>query len=314
MSNPVLAIQGLRVAFGGREVVHGVDLAVAPGEMVALVGESGSGKSVTALAVMGLLGRNGEVAGGRVLLEDRDIAGLPEASMVALRGAAIAMIFQDPGTALNPAFTIGRQITDVLHAHRALDRASARDEAVALLRKVGIPDAARRLSLYPHELSGGMRQRVMIAMAVACRPRVLIADEPTTALDVTVQAQVVALLRDLCAGEGIALLFISHNLDLVAEFCDRIVVMYRGRIVEAAGTPELFSAPRHPYTRMLLDAIMRPGHPGRAPAAPSLPVSSGAGGCSFLPRCSVSDARCLRRPELIRTGNHLTACWREVEP
>jgi peptide/nickel transport system ATP-binding protein len=313
MTHPVLAIQGLRVAFDGREVVHGVDLAVSPGEMVALVGESGSGKSVTALAAMGLLGRNGEITGGRVLLEDRDIAGLPDAAMRAVRGAVISMIFQDPGTALNPAVTIGRQITDVLRAHRPLDRKAAGDEAVALLQKVGIADASRRLSLHPHELSGGMRQRVMIAMAVACRPQVLIADEPTTALDVTVQAQVVALLRDLCAREGIALLFISHNLDLVAEFCDRIVVMYRGRIVEAAGTPEMFQAPRHPYTRMLLDAVMRPGHPGRAPAAPSLAATSGADGCSFLPRCPASDARCLRRPELTPSGDHRTACWREVE-
>ena len=308
----VLEVENLRVAFSGQEVVHGVDLAVGAGERLAVVGESGSGKSVTALAVMGLLGRNGRVTGGSVRLDGCEITGLPERALRELRGPRMAMIFQDPGTALNPAFTIGRQITDVLRAHRDLDRAAARAEAASLLRSVGIADVERRLRLYPHELSGGMRQRVMIALAVACRPRLLIADEPTTALDVTVQAQVITVLRDLCATHGIALLFISHNLDLVAEFCDRIIVMYRGRVVEAAGTEALFSAPRHPYTRLLLDAVMRPGQPVRVPAAPSVVSDPGGGGCSFLPRCPVADARCMERPALFGDTRHLTACWREV--
>jgi oligopeptide/dipeptide ABC transporter ATP-binding protein len=312
MNAPVLAIEDLCVSFGPVEVVHGVDVSVAPGEMVALVGESGSGKSVTALATMGLLGRGGRVTGGRIWLDGRDIAGLPETELLPLRGPDMAMIFQDPGTALNPAFSIGRQITDVLRAHRSLSRTAAREEAAALLTSVGISEADRRLSLYPHELSGGMRQRVMIAMAAACQPRLLIADEPTTALDVTVQAQVVTLLRDLCARRGIALLFISHNLDLVAEFCDRIVVMYRGRVVETARTEELFSAPRHPYTRLLLDAVMRPGQPARAPGKPALSASAAPGACSFLPRCPVADARCGQRPDLVGEGGHLTACWQET--
>ena len=312
MSHPVLAIEGLHVAFGGRDVVHGVDIAVGPGEMVALVGESGSGKSVTALAVMGLLGRNGQISGGRIQLGGRDISGLRENELRALRGVDMAMVFQDPGTALNPAFSVGRQITDVLHAHRDLGRVAAQEEAAALLTSVGISDATRRLKLFPHELSGGMRQRVLIAMAVACQPHLLIADEPTTALDVTVQAQVVTLLRDLCARRGIALLFISHNLDLVAEFCDRIVVMYRGRIVEAASTQALFSSPRHPYTRMLLDAVMRPGHSGRAADRPALAAMEAPEACSFMPRCPVADERCRHRPELTGADGHLAACWREM--
>jgi peptide/nickel transport system ATP-binding protein len=314
MSHPVLAIEDLHIAFGGQHVVHGIDLAIEPGEMVALVGESGSGKSVTALAAMGLLGRDGRVTRGHVRLDGRDLVNLSEPELLRLRGADMAMIFQDPGTALNPAFSVGRQITDVLRAHRRLPADAAWREAEVLLASVGIPEAGLRLRLYPHELSGGMRQRVMIAMAVACNPRLLIADEPTTALDVTVQAQVVTLLRDLCARRDIALLFISHNLDLVAEFCDRIVVMYRGRVVETAPTQDLFSSPRHPYTRMLLASVMRPGHTGTAPSRPALATVEAPEACSFLPRCPIADARCVRRPALRGEAAHATACWRETLP
>ncbi|MGO4175866.1 ABC transporter ATP-binding protein [Bosea sp. TAF32] len=316
MTTPALSLADLSVAFGSgaaaRKVVHGVTLQVGAGEKLAIVGESGSGKSVTALAVMHQLGRSGRVAGGSMRLDGEDITSLPESACRDLRGRKVAMIFQDPMTALNPAFTIGRQLVDVIRSHDDPGLKAARLQAEEFLGKVGIDDPRRRSGQYPHELSGGMRQRVLIAMAIACRPRLLIADEPTTALDVTVQAQVVALLRDICASFGIALLFISHNLDLVAEFCDRIAVMYRGRIVESGSTEAIFGSPQHPYTRLLLDAIPRPGRLLRAALPGRLQESPGEGACDYFPRCSLADVDCRVRPALQGDGSHLCACWRSA--
>ncbi|MCV9940377.1 ABC transporter ATP-binding protein [Boseaceae bacterium BT-24-1] len=316
MTAPALSLSDLSVAFGpeiaARKVVHGVTLQVMAGEKLAIVGESGSGKSVTALAVMHQLGRAGRIVGGSMRLDGEDITSLPESACHELRGRKVAMIFQDPMTALNPAFTVGRQLVDAIRSHDDPGRKAAWSEAEQLLAKVGIDDPRRRSGQYPHELSGGMRQRVLIAMAIACRPRLLIADEPTTALDVTVQAQVVALLRDICASSGIALLFISHNLDLVAEFCDRIAVMYRGRIVESGSAEAIFSAPRHPYTRLLLDAVPRPGRPLRTAAPAPLAESPGEGACDYFSRCRLADADCHVRPALRGAGTHLSACWRSA--
>jgi peptide/nickel transport system ATP-binding protein len=315
VTGPVLALDDLTVAFGrgeaAREVVHGVTLEVRAGEKLAIVGESGSGKSVTALAVMRLLGRSGRITRGAIRLDGRDVTAMPEREYRDLRGRRAAMVFQDPMTALNPAFTVGRQLVDAIRSHDNPGADAAWAKAEELLAKVGIGAARARLGLYPHELSGGMRQRVLIAMAVACRPRLLIADEPTTALDVTVQAQVVALLRDLSATLGIALLFISHNLDLVAEFCDRIAVMYCGRIVETGSAEAIFSSPRHPYTQLLLEAVPRPGRPVQAPARRSR-EEAGEGACDFLPRCPMAEARCSVRPALRGDGSQASACWRSV--
>jgi oligopeptide/dipeptide ABC transporter ATP-binding protein len=316
MSAPVLSLNDLSIAFGqgaaARTVVHGVTLQVRAGEKLAIVGESGSGKSVTALAIMHLLGRSGRVVGGAMSLEGQDITAIPESACRDLRGRKVAMIFQDPMTALNPAFTIGRQLVDAIRSHDDPGPGAAWSEAKQLLGKVGIDDPHRRSGQYPHELSGGMRQRVLIAMAIACRPRLLIADEPTTALDVTVQAQVVALLRDISATFGIALLFISHNLDLVAEFCDQIAVMYRGRIVESVSTEAIFTSPRHPYTRLLLDSVPRPGRPLRAAEPGRLTGNTGEGACDFLLRCPLADTDCNLRPSLRGEGGHVSACWRSA--
>jgi ABC-type dipeptide/oligopeptide/nickel transport system ATPase component len=255
----MLSIEGLTIAFvrrnGNVSVLRNVDLAIAPGQAVGLVGESGSGKSMTALAVMRLLPRGARILSGKVLLEGQDLVELPESEMSSVRGRIVSMISQDPQTALNPAFTIERQLTDALRAHRALVRRAARERAAELLALVGIPSPRSRLSAYPHEFSGGMRQRVAIAMAVACEPKLLIADEPTTALDVTIQAQVIALIERLRRDMNLSVLFISHNLDLVAEICDRVTVMYAGSVVEADTAEAIFRAPRHPYTRELLRCI-----------------------------------------------------------
>jgi len=261
-NDQLLEIKKLKVGFrqsdgGFRNVVHGLDLTVGRGEAVGLVGESGSGKSVTALAVMRLLGRHGSITEGEILLNGTDLARLPDKEMRALRGKEISMIFQDPTTALNPAFTIGTQLVDVIEAHQHFGRNRARKEALQNLDHVGFRDPARALRAYPHELSGGMKQRAMVAMAVACKPRIVLADEPTTALDVTVQAQIVALLRRLVKELDIGLLFITHNLDLMGELCTRAAVMHRGHVVETASAVDLFERPQHQYTRMLFESIPR---------------------------------------------------------
>ena len=258
---PLLAVSGLEISFlspsGWRSVVRGVSFDVARGEIVGLVGESGSGKTLTSLAVLDLVPPPGRVMAGRILLEGTDLLTLPPREMRQVRGGRVAMVFQEPATALNPVYSIGFQITEALRAHRRLARRAAREQAVRLLERVAIPDARRRLGDYPHQLSGGQRQRVMIAMALAGEPDLLLADEPTTALDVTLQAQILELLMDLRAELGLSVLLVTHDLGVVAETCDRVVVMKDGEIVETAGVMELFRAPAHPYTRELLAAAPR---------------------------------------------------------
>ena len=312
MTAKLLTVDSLLVGFGGRDarhnVLHGVSFSVGAAESVGLVGESGSGKSVTALAIMRLLGRNGAVTGGAIRFDGRDLASLPEREMRAIRGRRIAMVFQDPNTALNPAFTIGRQIGDVMRAHRALGRRQIGSEVLDVLERVGLPDPERCARSYPHELSGGMRQRALIAMAISCQPELLIADEPTTALDVTVQAQIVTLLKQLARDLGLSLLFITHNLDLMAELCDRAVVLYGGRVMEEDDVGELFERPRHPYTRLLLDSIPRLGAVRRAPQHKAKDGASA--GCPFAPRCPRALDRCHQDvPPVLGAAERAVACW-----
>jgi oligopeptide/dipeptide ABC transporter ATP-binding protein len=313
----VVEVSGLRIAFGERasavEVVRGVGFSIGRGEAVGLVGESGSGKSMTALGIMRLLPRGSRIASGAVHLLGRSLLVLSDREMSLVRGRDISMIFQDPLTALNPAFTVGRQLTDVIRTHQAIGRHAAWDRAADLLALVGIAGPRERLVAFPHEFSGGMRQRVAIAMAVACEPKLLIADEPTTALDVTVQAQVVDLLARLRQEMGIAILFISHNLDLVAEICDRVMVMYAGEIVEANGVHALFRDPRHPYTRQLLRCIPRLSDGrGELPTIPGAPPRFGAhpDTCAFAPRCDHAHERCWHAAPPVHTdAGSRVACW-----
>jgi len=282
---------------GTMKAVDGISLTVGAGETVALVGESGCGKSLTALSIMRLLpDPPARIVGGEVILNGRDLVALPEQAMLDIRGREIGMIFQDPMSSLNPVAAVEKQIVEVLSAHTTLDRRQARARVLELLEQVGMPDAERRLDAYPHQLSGGMCQRVMIAMAIACSPSVLIADEPTTALDVTVQAQVLALLRRLQEEAGMAMIFITHDLGVVAEIADRVVVMYAGRKVEEATVDDLFEAPLHPYTAGLIGATPMPGAaraarladiPGMVPPLNALPA-----GCAFAPRCPRVMDRC----------------------
>ena len=314
---PLLEIRDLRVGFpvaGAMALaVRDVSLDVMPGEALGLVGESGSGKSVTALAAMRLVAHPGRILGGSIRLGGDDILAMDDKALRKMRGRRMAMVFQDPQTSLNPAFTIGQQIIDTINAHRSLGRAQARAEAIEVLAMVGIPAPERRLGSYPHEFSGGMRQRALIAMAIACRPQLLIADEPTTALDVTVQAQVIALLRRLAQDLNLAVLFISHNLDLVAELCDRVVVMYAGKVMEAAPVDALFGAPRHPYTRLLQRCIPR-FDGSRQPlssidGAPPV-LGQAPPGCPFAPRCPDVEARCrVDEPPFRLVDGHHVACW-----
>ena len=309
----LLEVEDLRVAFGATEVVRGVSFSIDAGEAMGLVGESGSGKTQTALAILRLLKQPGRIVGGRILFDGTDLTRMPEAAMVRLRGAGISMVFQDAQAALNPAFTIGTQLMDVIRAHRGLSDRAARDLAVETLARVGIADPAARLGQYPHQFSGGMRQRALIAMAIACRPRLLLADEPTTALDVTVQAQIVGLLADLRRDLGLALVFITHNLDLMAEICDRALVLYGGLMMEEAPVGTLFAAPRHPYTSALLDCVPRlsdpPGQFGVIDGTP--PVAGQLGpGCPFTPRCAAAREVCGReRPPELLADRRRVACW-----
>jgi oligopeptide/dipeptide ABC transporter ATP-binding protein len=319
MSPALLSVEGLRVGFrtadGGMiEAVRGVDFCVAPGEAVGIVGESGSGKSLSMLAVMRLLGAPARATGGRVLFDGEDLLAADEKRMRALRGRDIAMVFQDPQSSLNPALTIGRQITDVVRAHRGVSSVEARRIAAEALERVGIRDAGRRLASYPHEFSGGMRQRALIAMAIACRPRLLIADEPTTALDVTVQAQIVDLIAELRRELGLAVVFISHNLQLVAEIVDRVVVMYGGKVVEDGPVEAIELAPRHPYTSLLKACVPSLSGPvGPLTAIEGAPPRLGRlpAGCPFSPRCPDAVEPCASQmPSLIDEAGHRTACWR----
>ena len=325
MAGPLLAVDGLSVAFpaaDGRqvEVVRGLSFSIAPGEFLGLVGESGCGKSVTALAILRLVPEPGGITRGRILLGGENLLERPEPEMRHVRGARIGMIFQEPMTALNPVLSIGFQIAEAVRVHHPVSRREAREEAVRLLELVAIPAPRQRLKDYPHQLSGGQRQRVMIAIALAARPELVIADEPTTALDVTVQAQILELLESLRQKLGLAVLLITHDLAVVAETCDRVVVMYAGQQVEEAPVGELFESAAHPYTRGLLAAVPRlgaaaggdlPAIPGQVPEPARLP-----GGCAFHPRCGEVMEVCRERePELYRLGEHRSArCFLYQEP
>jgi peptide/nickel transport system ATP-binding protein len=313
-----LDIRGLRTEFriGGAWVpaVRDLSLALRQDETLAVVGESGSGKSVTALSVMRLLaGHNARIAAGRVFLGDQDLLALSERAMSRVRGNAIGMIFQEPMTSLNPTMTVGDQIAEAITLHRDGSRGKALAEAARLLEEVRIPAARQRLGDYPHQFSGGMRQRVMIAMAIACRPAVLLADEPTTALDVTVQAQVLLQLAELRRSHGMSVLFITHNLGVVAQVADRVAVLYAGEVVELGPAEALLTAPRHPYTAALLRAVPRADRdageldpiPGAVPPLTDMPS-----GCAFAPRCAFVQPRCVTgRPSLRRVGQeHEARC------
>jgi oligopeptide/dipeptide ABC transporter ATP-binding protein len=302
--------------------VDGVSLEVQRGRTTALVGESGCGKSITSLAVMGLLPGVARISGGRIEFDGVDLSRQSPDELRRLRGDRIAMIFQEPMTALNPVLRVGEQIAEPLRVHRGLAARAARERTVELLQRVGIPEPQQRVDAYPHEMSGGMRQRVMIAMAIACEPALLIADEPTTALDVTIQAQILALLRELQRQSGMAILLITHDLAVVAEFADRASVMYAGKIVESGPVRELLDSPRHPYTQALLrsmpvlDAVVvnedgrgrLPVIPGEVPRPHNRP-----GGCAFHPRCELgrNDAKCASQtPEPTVASDRAWACWK----
>jgi peptide/nickel transport system ATP-binding protein len=319
---PLLEVEDLKTYFFTRDgvvrAVDGVSFSVGRGETLAIVGESGCGKSVTSLSILRLIATPpGRTVGGRVLFEGADLLALPEPEMRKVRGDAISMIFQEPMTSLNPVLTIGHQIAEVLMLHRGFSKEEANQRAIAMLKLVHMPEAERRVLQYPHELSGGMRQRVMIAMALACEPRLLIADEPTTALDVTIQAQILDLMRELKARTGAAIVLITHDLGVVAEMAERVVVMYAGRKVEEAPVAALFARPRHPYTRGLLDSIpkLSGGRRGMirlseiAGTVPSLaePII----GCAFAPRCAYATARCRTEypPLEEKIPGHRVACW-----
>jgi peptide/nickel transport system ATP-binding protein len=309
---PLLDVRDLGVAFGPSRAVDGVSFTVAPGETLGLVGESGCGKSTTALALMQLL--HGATLGGTALFGRRDLLTLDEPSMRQVRGAEIAMIFQDPGTALHPLIRVGEQVAEAVRAHLDVSAAEARARALDLFRKVGIAAPEQRLRAYPHELSGGMCQRVMIAAAIACAPRLLLADEPTTALDVTVQAQILELLQSVSREAGMAVILITHDLGVVAGMADRVAVMYAGRIVETAATPALFAAPAHPYTRGLLGAVpqLDRGWDDDLPTiAGSVATAATASGCRFAPCCPLAGEICAQAPPLVPVAEgHLAACWK----
>ncbi|WP_017592553.1 ABC transporter ATP-binding protein [Nocardiopsis potens] len=328
--SPLLDVDELSVAFTRRrrrdvQAVDRISFSLDEGRITGLVGESGCGKSVTSLALMGLLPARGVRVGGTARFRlggggEADLLALPPARMRDLRGSEIAMVFQDPLSSLNPVVPIGRQVAEVLTRHRGVKGAAARDQAAELLDRVGIPDPGRRLREYPHELSGGMRQRALIAMAVACRPRLLIADEPTTALDVTIQAQILELLSGLVAEEGTALLMITHDLGVVAGLCDEINVLYSGRTVEGAERHELFAAPTHPYTAGLLGSIPRLDAPRDEPLTPVRGTVDDAiawdDGCAFAPRCDRFADDCLGGPPPMRErgAGHRFRCLHPTEP
>ena len=321
---PLLEVRGLQTHFATSDglvrAVDGVDLEIRPGQTLGVVGESGCGKSVTALSIMRLLAAPaGRIAGGQILFEGRDLVPLPDAEMNRVRGARISMVFQEPMTSLNPLQRVGDQVAEALRLHEGLSARAGRDRAVEMFQAVGIPSPSQRYDAYSHELSGGMRQRVMIAMALACRPALLIADEPTTALDVTIQAQILDLLRDLQAEFGMAVMLITHDLGVIAEMADHVAVMYAGRVVEQAPVRQLFDAPAQPYTQGLLASIPTLETPrtdrltvirGSVPNLANLPP-----GCAFAARCPHVLAKCRTDVPSLQAlpdqsgGAHLARCW-----
>ncbi|MDP9302992.1 MAG: ABC transporter ATP-binding protein [Actinomycetota bacterium] len=321
-SAPLLEVEDLRVEFSTRRgtvyAVNGISFAIAPGETLGIVGESGCGKSVTSLAILGLLAGNGRVRSGRALFEGRDLIKLKDRALRGIRGREIAMIFQDPMTSLNPVLTIGRQIRETLETHFDMNRKEAEARAAELIDRVGIPSAKARLRDYPHQFSGGMRQRAMIAMALACEPKLMIADEPTTALDVTIQAQILDLLRELVAEENAALILITHDLGVVAGMCERVNVMYAGMFMETGSAEQLFGTPRHPYTLGLLQSVPRLDLGRRArlhPIEGSPPnMLHAPSACPFQPRCRYEvDLSSREVPPLVEIEpGHKVACFNPV--
>ncbi|WP_211747049.1 ABC transporter ATP-binding protein [Paenibacillus sp. Marseille-Q4541] len=324
MSEPVLRIENLKTVFrtnrGEVPAVDGIDLALYPGEVVGLVGESGCGKSMTSLSVLRLVpSPPGVIAEGSIYLKGQDLIRLTEKEMCRIRGKTISMIFQEPMTSLNPLFTVGQQLVETLRIHEPISRKDAREKAAELLAEVGIPRPEKVVKQYPHELSGGMRQRVMIAMAISCDPEVLIADEPTTALDVTIQAQILDLIRERNKRCGTSVLMITHDLGVVAEMCDRIAVMYAGKVVEQGTVKDIFRSPQHPYTQGLIRSIPRLegsrerlySIPGQVPVMNNLMT-----GCRFATRCPYVMNRCREElPELTeRNPRHYSRCWLEELP
>jgi len=327
--DPILEVRDLKTHFrsenGPIKAVDGVSFSVRKGETLAVVGESGSGKSVTSLSIMRLIPpRAGGIVGGQIIFEGRDIAAIPEREMRSIRGNEVSMVFQEPMTSLTPVHSVGNQIAEAIRVHEKVSSGASRERAVEMLELVGIPEPRRRARAYPHQLSGGMRQRVMIAIALACRPKLLIADEPTTGLDVTVQAQILDLMRGLQKELGMAILFITHDLGVVAEMADRVVVMYAGRAVEEAAVRDIFRRPKMPYTQGLMNSIPRVDRsldhqlnlvpiPGNVPGPFAMPI-----GCAFAPRCAfVRTPGCTESiPPLSDSGSgHMVRCarWRELD-
>jgi peptide/nickel transport system ATP-binding protein len=316
-SHPLLRVEDLRIEFPSRRgtlvAVDGISLDIAPGEVLGVVGESGAGKSLTGAAIIGLLEPPLRIASGRILLDGKRVDNLPYEEMRRIRGKHIGAIFQDPLTSLNPLFTIGRQLIETIRTHLDLDVSGARRRAIELLQEVGIPGAAQRIDAYPHQFSGGMRQRVVIALALAANPRLIIADEPTTALDVSIQAQIIALLKRLCRDHGTAVMLVTHDMGVIAETADRVAVMYAGRIAEIGPVREVVKHPKHPYTIGLMGSIPTIGGDrdrlrqidGAMPRLNQIPR-----GCAFNPRCGRVFERCrMERPELLPAGATSAACW-----
>lgn len=314
---PVLEVRDLQVDFPGRHgtvtALSNVSLSIAAGEILGVVGESGAGKSMTGAAILGLLERPGHIAAGEILLDGRRIDNLPDHQMEKVRGREVGAIFQDPLTSLNPLFSVGAQLSETIRQHLPMTKSQARVRAVELLAEVGIPAPSERVNHFPHQFSGGMRQRVVIALALAARPKLIIADEPTTALDVSIQAQITALLRRLCKENGTAVMLVTHDMGVIAETADRVAVMYAGRLIEIGAVDQVLRAPSHPYTRGLMASIPALGArverlnqiDGSMPRLDAIPP-----GCAFNPRCLSSGPRCrMERPDLVPTAHSTSACW-----
>ena len=321
MTRPLLEVKHLRVEFPTRRgtllALDDINLDIAPGEILGVVGESGAGKSLTGAAIIGLLEPPGRIAGGQILLDGRRIDDLPDEAMRRIRGRQIGAIFQDPLTSLNPLLTIGQQLTETILTHLPVSAAEARQRAIRLLQETGIPAAEQRLDQYPHQFSGGMRQRVVIALALAAEPKLIVADEPTTALDVSIQAQIISLLQRLCKDHGAAVMLVTHDMGMIAETCDRVAVLYAGRVVETGPVADVIHRPRHPYTAGLMGAI--PALDGQRerllqidgamPRLNAIPP-----GCAFNPRCPQVMDRCRQeRPDLRDAGATQAACWLVAE-
>ncbi len=317
MTAPLLQVRNLRVEFNTRRgtlvAIDDVSFDIAPGEVLGVVGESGAGKSITGTAIIGLLEPPGRIAGGEILLEGSRIDNLPPEAMRKIRGRRIGAIFQDPLTSLNPLYTVGKQLVETIQTHLPMSHDEARKRAIELLGEVGIPAPERRIDHYPHQFSGGMRQRVVIALALAAEPKVIIADEPTTALDVSIQAQIIQLIKRLCRDNGTAVMLVTHDMGVIAETADRVAVMYAGRIVEIGPVQEVIHNPQHPYTAGLMASIPALGVEverlaqieGSMPRLNAIPR-----GCPFNPRCPRAFDRCkTERPELLAADNSLAACW-----